>query len=240
MQWCVWRQVWTTHGRKQPQGWTKKEQLMEQKAHWMHRRGCQWGRKGNNNCGSYQCSCKKNWWKCLAANMIQKSNIWFFSGHRNLLGGQQLMSSHLGGRQPGLAQRMRNPMLWVSRSISRGLQIVIVGHIKRQASRNAPGHSEHRIPHPLSQTRLPTAAKSNSQEIVWAWAVGWADRTSRVNLQANFCGEGRVGKRQWRTMDSRTYRSMWGKQQEQHKRQCGKQTTNKKKIKLIASGWCRL
>jgi hypothetical protein len=52
-----------------------------------------------------------------------------------------------------------------------------------KASRNAPGHSGRRIPHPLSQTRLPTAAKSNSQEMceheLSAEPTGLAESTSK-------------------------------------------------------------
>ena len=56
-----------------------------------------------------------------------------------------------------------------------------------KASRNAPGHSTcdsgRRIPHPLSQTRLPTAAKSNSQEMceheLSAERTGLAESTSK-------------------------------------------------------------
>jgi hypothetical protein len=52
-----------------------------------------------------------------------------------------------------------------------------------KAPRNAPGHSGRRIPHPLSQTRLPTAAKSNSQEMceheLSAEPTGLAESTSK-------------------------------------------------------------
>ena len=52
-----------------------------------------------------------------------------------------------------------------------------------KASRNALGHSGRRIPHPLSQTRLPTAAKSNSQEMceheLSAEPTGLAESTSK-------------------------------------------------------------
>ena len=65
-----------------------------------------------------------------------------------------------------------------------------------KASRNAPGHSGRRIPHPLSQTRLPTAATSNSQEMceheLSAERTGLAAVRALVNLQANSCALYRV------------------------------------------------
>ena len=61
-----------------------------------------------------------------------------------------------------------------------------------KASRNAPGHTGRRIPHPLSQTRLPTAAKSNSQEMceheLSAEPTGLAESTSK-QIPVTGCSE---------------------------------------------------